>query len=154
MLVFGGVLALPGAVALLGLRRRPMLLIAAGAMLLPLSVLSFALVTLPLVVPALLAMAAGARLDRRLGGPAGRELLAGACVVVFGLAALVSLYATDDPATFSTPTGSTSTSDYITTREALTGAGFLAAALAAPLLVAPRPQRRPSSSRSVPAPGT
>jgi hypothetical protein len=120
-----------------------------------LSFLSFALITLPLLIPAALMMVTGTRLDGDLGGPVGRELLAGACVVAFGLAALVSLYATNDPLTVTTATGSYSTSDYITTREAMTGLGFLAAALVAPLLVAPRPHHRSARlSRSVPPIGT
>jgi hypothetical protein len=143
--VFAGVLALPGLVALIGLRRRPMVVIAAGALLLPLSFLSFALVTLPLLLPALLLMVAGARFDRSLGsGSAGREILAGACVVGFGIAALVGLYATQDPTEWSTAREQGSTSDIITTREGLTGAGFLAAALLAPLLVPPRDRARNS----------
>jgi hypothetical protein len=140
--VFAGALALPGIAALIGLRGRPIVVIAAGAMILPLSCLS--IVTPPMQVPAILLMVAGARFDRALGGPVGREILAGACIVAFGIAAVVALYATQDPAEWSTAREQGSTSDIITTREAVTGAGFLAAAIVAPLLVPPRERTRNS----------
>jgi hypothetical protein len=121
-----------------------MLLIAAGVALMPLSFLSFALVTLPLLVPAALLIAAGIDLDRTWPGPAGREILAGACVIAFGLAAMVALLSGPDTERgWTTSNGGGSVSDVVTRREGLTGAAFLAAALVAPVLVTPRRNATP-----------
>jgi hypothetical protein len=51
---FGALIAASGILALLSLRHRPALLLPAAVLLVPLSFLSFALVTLPLLIPAAL----------------------------------------------------------------------------------------------------
>ena len=51
-LAFGAVAAAPGVLALLSVHDRPALVLPAAVLLVPMSFISFALVTLPLLVPA------------------------------------------------------------------------------------------------------
>jgi hypothetical protein len=143
------VLAAPGVLALLGRAGRPSLLVAAGVMLAPLSFLSFAGVLLPLLIPAVLLVVAGAR---RLG----RDTATGtapcapvwvtiwALVVVIG-AAVLALFAHQDPRSWSSATAEGSTSDVITFGESLLSLWLVALALwlgwylAAPRCIAAAP---------------
>lgn len=61
VLVFVGLVALPGVLAAVGLRGRPALLLTAGIICVPLSFISLAGATLPLLVPATLYLVAYAR---------------------------------------------------------------------------------------------
>lgn len=61
VLVFVGLIGLPGVLAAFGLRRRPALLLVAGIICVPLSFISLAGATLPLLVPATLYLVAYAR---------------------------------------------------------------------------------------------
>ena len=61
VVVFVGLIGLPGMLAAVGLRGRPALLLAAGIICVPLSLISLAGATLPLLVPAALYLVAYAR---------------------------------------------------------------------------------------------
>lgn len=117
-LALGTVMAVPGVLALLSLAERPALLLPAGVLLIPLSFVSFAGATLPLLIPAVMLLVA---YGRRSSGPGAYPGQAAVCVVVVvGLvvAAFLVLFANDDPRQYSTPTGGGGTSDVITVAEA------------------------------------
>ena len=90
---FGLLVAAPGVLVLLGARSgRPGMLIPAATVLVPLSFISFALVTLPLLIPAVLLFRLAARTTPRgmwtramLAGIAGTTQLIGALVCYVGL---------------------------------------------------------------------
>lgn len=96
-IAFGGVVAAPGVLAQLAYRRdQPALLLPAAAILVPLSFISFALVTLPLLIPAFLLTKVWVRspsVQRRLGA----SLLYAAVTTVLLLGALAVLFAHQDP---------------------------------------------------------
>jgi hypothetical protein len=148
-LALGAPVIATGALALLALRDRAVLLLPAAVVLVPMSFLSFALVTLPLLVPAAM-LSVGYR--RR----SGVESMSGAraavtlwVVVVFLIAAVGVLLAHQDPRDYSTPTSSGGTSDIITTVEALISLALTATSLAAGwFLSAPvsSPAGRPDSA--------
>jgi hypothetical protein len=113
---FGALIAAPGILALLSLRHRPALLLPAAVLLVPLSFLSFALVTLPLLIPAALLFRAFARAAE----PGSGWSVAANTIVVLALlvGAFVALFAHDDPREFKTDTAGYGTSDVITYGEA------------------------------------
>lgn len=123
------VVAFPGALALLGVSGRPALLLPAGMVLVPLAFLSFAGVTLPLLVPAVMLLVAYGRRSRP-SSRTGPPLFIAAVVVVLFLAAAIALFAHQDPREYSTPTVSGSTSDVISVAESLTSMALLTAGLA------------------------
>jgi hypothetical protein len=129
----GAVVAAPGVLALLGLRDRPGLWLPAGLAALPLAFLSFAGLTLPLVPVAVVLVMAWARHPDPDGH--GRAVAPLAVVtpvlVVLLLGAAVVLFASDDPAEWTTATESGSTSDVITDVEALLSLTCTALAVAA-----------------------
>lgn len=134
----GAVMAAPGVLALLSLVERPALLLPAGVLLVPLSFVSFAGVTLPLLIPAVMLLVA---YGRRCSGPGTYPGQAGVCVVVvvvLVLAAFLALFANEDPRRYSTPTGGGSTSDVITVAESLGSLALTAAALGAGWFLARR----------------
>lgn len=96
-IAFGGVIAAPGFLALLAYRRnQPALLLPAAAILVPLSFISFALVTLPLLIPAFLFVRIWSRSAsgrQRLGA----SLLYTAATIVLLLGAFVVLLVHQDP---------------------------------------------------------
>ncbi|MGH9042624.1 MAG: hypothetical protein ACRDZ3_20610 [Acidimicrobiia bacterium] len=126
-LAFGAVIAAPGLLALLARRDRPALLLPAAIVLVPLSFLSFSLVTLPLLIPAFLLLRAGARATS--GGSCGRVAANTVVVLVLLVAALVVLFAHQDPREFETATASYGTSDVVTYLEA--GLSLVLTAMAA-----------------------
>ena len=133
----GAVMAAPGLLALLSLADRPALLLPAGVLLVPLSFVSFAGVTLPLLVPAVMLLVA---YGRRCSGHTypGQAGVCVVVVVVLVLAAFLALFANDDPRRYSTPTGGGSTSDVITVAESLGSLALTAAALGAGWFLARR----------------
>lgn len=153
-LVIGSVIAAPGVLALLALRDRPALLLPAAVMLVPMSFLSLAGVTLPLLIPAvMLAVAYGRRSTvlERDGLRPGRPFLATFAVVVLLFAAVASLFVHQDPRSYSTPTGGGSTSDVVTVIEAAAALGLIALALAAGwFLATPRSTGEPGSRTHAP----
>jgi hypothetical protein len=145
----GAVIAAPGALALLARIDRPALLIPAGVLLLPLSGVSMAGATLPLLIPAVMLLVAyGRRRPPEAVQPPLLVALSSAVVIMLVVAALVSLFIHEDPRTWSTPTSSGATSDVITSGEALVSLLLTGAALVlgwrgtAPIVA---PARPPSS---------
>jgi hypothetical protein len=123
------VMLAPAALALIGMDERPWLLVAAGLLLLPMCFLSFSFLFFPLLVPAVLFLTDAIVRPRLEPHPLAQ--CAGAILsAVLVIAAVVSLFAHQDPVRWSTATQSGSTSDVITVQEALTSIGFLVAALA------------------------
>jgi cytochrome bd-type quinol oxidase subunit 2 len=129
-------IATPGVFALLGLRGRPWLLTAAGFVLFPMCFLSFSVLFLPLVVPAVIFLTVAIVRPRKRPRP-WAQCLAAVLSLVFVVAALVSLFAHEDPVEWHTATESGSASDVITMQEALTSLGFVVAAITVAAL-APR----------------
>lgn len=133
-LSLGALIAAPGALALLALRERPALLLPAAVALMPLSFLSFAGLTLPLLVPAVMLAVAYGRRSAALaaaGRTDGRPLLATVAVLGLLIAAGAALLLHADPRSYSTPTGGGFTSDVITPAEAALSLSLVLAALAA-----------------------
>ncbi len=137
-----------GALALLAIRERAVLLLPAAVVLVPMSFLSFSLVTLPLLAPALM-LSIGYR--RRSHGEStwgARAALTLWLVVLLLIAAVAALLVHQDPREYSTPTGSGGTSDIITMVEALISLGLTSTSVAAGwLLSAPAPAAQPASLR-------
>ena len=139
-LALGTVLAVPGVLALLGVGDRPALLLAAGILLVPLSFVSFAGVTLPLLIPAVMLLVAYGRRSTGHGAYPGQAAVCVLVVVVLVVAAFLVLVVHDDPRHYSTPTGGGSTSDVVTLAEASASLALSASAIAAGWLVARRPE--------------
>ncbi|HEX2274645.1 MAG TPA: hypothetical protein VHG90_12300 [Acidimicrobiales bacterium] len=140
-LALGAVMAVPGVLALLSLADRPALLLPAGVLLVPLSFVSFAGVTLPLLVPAVMLLVAYGR--RSVGCRRAYAGQAGVCtvvVLVLVVVAFVALFAHDDPRSWSTATGGGSTSDVITVAESAVSLALSAAAVGSGWFLA-RPYR-------------
>lgn len=144
---FGAVIAAPGVLALLALRDRPALLLPAAVLLVPLSFLSFALATLPLLVPALLLLRAFARAELRQ--PGWRVAATSIVVVTLLLAAVAAFFVHDDPRHYTTDTASYSTSDIVTYAEAALSSALAASAVAIGWVCTrpARSQRRPMRPR-------
>jgi hypothetical protein len=128
-LALGAVVAAPGVLVLLALRDRPVLLLPAAIVLVPLSFLSFAGILLPLLVVAGLLVAAYARRSASHPLEASRTGLVALAVVGFLIAAPISLFVHLDPRQYTTPTESGGTSDVITPLETLICFAFIAAAI-------------------------
>ena len=113
------------------MRDRPALLLPAAIILVPLSFVSFALVTLPLLIPAGMLFAGYVR--RSAGGPPARGTAGGTTLVVLvGLVlAFVVLLFHQDARSWTTANGGGSTSDVITYAESLACLGVVALAAAA-----------------------
>jgi len=125
----GTIVAAPGVLALLGRHDRPVLLLPAATVLLPVSFLSFAGVTLPLLVPAVMLFVAYGRRSSVRPSPAGRAASTTVFVLALLVAAAVALLAHQDPRSYSTTNGGGSTSDVITAAESLVSLGLATAAL-------------------------
>ena len=124
---FAGPFVATGVLGLAGRHDRPWLLTAAGTALVPLSFVSFAGVTFPLVIPAGVFLVYGAK-GRSRWRPAGVAVaLASATGIV---AALALLFVHQDPANWQTATSSGSTSDIVTTRESSLSLAVVALVLA------------------------
>lgn len=137
-LALGAVIAAPGALGLLSLADRPALLLPAGVLLIPLSFVSFAGVTLPLLVPAVMLLVA---YGRRSSGQVAYPGQAAVCVVVavvLVVAAFLALFAHDDPRRYSSATEGGSTSDVVTLTEASISLALTATAVGASWLLARR----------------
>jgi hypothetical protein len=135
-LALGTIVAVPGVLALLGLADRPALLIPAATVLVPLSFLSLAGVTLPLLIPAVMLFIAYGRRSSAQPAPPGRAVLTTASVLALLIAAVVALFFHQDPRTYSTANGGGSTSDVITAIESLISLTLATAAIAAGWLLA------------------
>ncbi len=135
-LALGAPVAVTGVLALLALRDRPVLLLPAAIALVPLSFLSFAGVTLPLLIPAVMLVLAYGRRSARRRPPRGTTI--GSVVAIFALlfAAVVVLFLREDLRTYSTATSSGSISDTISIAESLPSLALSAAAVVAGWLLA------------------
>ena len=130
----GGLVATPGVLALLARRDRPALLLPTVIVLVPLSFLSLAGITLPLLVPAVMLAVGYGRRSAALvatGQPVRHPLLAATVVLPLLLAAGAALFVHADPRSYSTALESGSTSDVITPLEALASLALQAAAVVA-----------------------
>jgi hypothetical protein len=136
---FGAVVAAPGVLALLASHDRPALLLPAAMLLIPLSFISFALVTLPLLIPAYLLVAAYTRTAPADTG--GRTAAITAGVLLLLLAAGLSLFAHQDPREWTTPTAGYGTSDIVTWAESLISLALSTSAVAAGWYCAGPPRR-------------
>lgn len=146
-LALGAIVAAPGVMALLAARGRPALLLPAGIVLIPLSFLSFALVTLPLLIPAVLFLDAYGRRSARAPKPRGTRAGTALVVMILLVAAVVVLLAHQDPRSYTTATGGGSVSDVITYLEAMGALALSAAAVAVGwLLAAPGEDDREATS--------
>lgn len=142
-LAIAAILGAPGVLALLARRGRPPLLVVGGITLVPLSLLSFAGATLPLLVPAVLLVRAGTRRSRAGPIPCAPASLTTLLVLVLDATALVALLAHQDPRTWGDGHGGGSTSDVVTVAESLVALGLVAlAVLSAWYLATPLPGRR------------
>jgi len=113
---FGAVIAAPGVLAFLALHDRPALLLPATLLLIPLSFISFALVTLPLLIPAFLMFRTYVRAAPK--GSSGRAAVTTTAVLLLLVAALVALFANEDAREYVTDTAVYGTSDIVTYAEA------------------------------------
>lgn len=125
---FGMVIAAPGVLALVALRDRPALLLPAAWLLVPLSFISFALVTLPLLVPSFLLFRAYLRAAPEASG--WRAATTTIAVLALLVAAGLSLFTRQDAREWVTASAAYSTSDVITYVEAAASLTLTAAAIA------------------------
>jgi len=131
----GLVLAAPGILVLLSRRDRPAMRLPAAVVVIPSSFLSFALVTLPLLVPAVMLLIGYRRRSRTR--PIGWLRATALTIAVLGslVAALVALFVHQDPRSWTATTGQGveyhSVSDVITAMEALVSLALVVAALGA-----------------------
>ncbi len=149
-LALGSTTLLPGILAMLA-RRRPALYLAAGVLGIPLSFISMAGVTLPLLLPAGMSLVA---YGRRSGeGPPSRAAapLIALVALFFGIASFVSLLIHEDPRSSATESGSTYSSDVVTNSEALISLGLAASGLAASWILSKPPQSDPPQRSGPPS---
>lgn len=125
---FGAVIAAHGVLALLALYDRPALLLPAALLLVPLSFISFALVTLPLLVPAFLLFRTYAR--AAVNGTGLRTVATTTVVLLLLVAAFVVLFAHEDPREFVGESATFGTSDIVTYAEAALSLVLTSGALA------------------------
>ncbi|MGH9280331.1 MAG: hypothetical protein ACRD12_19805 [Acidimicrobiales bacterium] len=114
-----GILAVPGVLAVLADAGRPALLLPVGVVLLPLSLLSFSGILLPLLIPAVLVLVAYARRRATAPPPLVPPFFTTIVVLTATVAAVVVLLAHPDPRSYRTATGGGGTSDVITAVESL-----------------------------------
>lgn len=127
----GATVAVPGLLAILAGRDRPVLLITAAITLVPLSFLSLAGITLPLLIPAVILLIAYGRRSSHQPPPKGTAAGTVAAVLVLLAAAVSVLFLHEDPRASSTATGGESTSDIITYAESIPSLALSAAAAVA-----------------------
>lgn len=130
-LALGGAVMATGVLALLALWDRAVLLLPAAVLLVPMSFLSFAGVTLPLLVPAVMLFIGYRRRSRCESMPVARAAVTLWVVVLFLIAAVAALLVHQDPREYTTPTSSGGTSDVITAAEAVISLALTATSLAA-----------------------
>jgi hypothetical protein len=151
-MAFGLLLGSPALLAALSPHRRAILLAPAAFLLTPLAFLSFAGVLLPLLVPGVLFWwALVTRWDHL---PCGLLRGAASILVVVSLVSAggAALFVHADPRSYETESGGRSTSDVVTSAEALISLGLVSVAVVAGwLLAAPR---RSARRVDVGSPGT
>lgn len=111
----GTIIAVPGILALLSRYGRPALRLPAAIVLVPLSMLSFAGVLLPLLIPAIYLVVSFAHSD---AGSAARTFITTSAVVFLLIGAVAALLVHQDPRSYHSETSGYGTSDIITYAEA------------------------------------
>lgn len=149
-LALAAVVAAPGVLALLALADRPVLLLPAGIMLVPLSFLSLAGVTLPLLIPAVMLFTAYGRRSSALPSPRGQSAVTTLVTVVLLLVAGLVLFVHPDPRSYSTPTSGGGVSDVVTYVESATSLAVVAIAIGWAWVAAP--QQHASDKSRTPKP--
>lgn len=136
-LAFGGIITLPGALAVLA-RRRPTLYLAAGVAGFPLSVLTLSIYGLIFVVPAGMAIGAYAQRSGEQRPRMAAPVIAMLCLVL-GILAFASLLVHEDPRCDTIENGISCSSDVVTVPEALASIAVTTLAVASAwLLSAPK----------------
>jgi hypothetical protein len=130
-LALGAPVIATGVLALLAVRDRAILLLPAAIVLVPTSFLSYALVTLPLLIPSALLFVAHRRCAQLEPISTGRAALTLCVVALLLIAAVVVLFVHQDPREYTTATGGGSTSDVITVAEATISFALSAGGVAA-----------------------
>ena len=118
-LALGAVIAAAGVLAILSLQDRPALLVPAAIVLVPLSFISFALVTLPLLVPAVMMFIAYNRRSRTCPPPRTATPITVISVFFLLVGAFAMLFAHQDPRSYVDGQVSGSVSDVITFAESI-----------------------------------
>jgi hypothetical protein len=135
-LAFTAVIAAPAVVAVIGFQARPWVLGAAGVVQIPMVLLSFSFLFIPLWIPAVIFIT-----QATLAPPTARrspwQPLAAAAGALFLVASPLCLFVHQDPVSWSTANGSGSSSDVVTATEAALALACIAAA-ALVALAAPR----------------
>jgi hypothetical protein len=143
----GAVVAAPGLLALLGLRRRAVLWLPAAMAAVPLAFLSFAGLTLPLLALAVVLVVVWIRHPGTHAGFLIHPVVVTAVVVVLLFAAALALFVHEDPASWTTTSDGVvttgGTSDIVTNQEALISLGCTALALAVGWTLTLRRRRHP-----------
>jgi hypothetical protein len=133
---FGSPFVAAGTLGLIGsLRKRPALMLAAGVTLVPMSLLSIVLI--PLLIPAAVLVAQGAKLQFDES-----EFLVPGISIVALLTVMAVLVFHKDPVTWSSPTGGGGSSDIITATEAFLAISVGTAVIAAALFATRRSQTK------------
>lgn len=134
-IALGGVVALVGGIALVASSNRPTLLWILGLILAPLSLLSFAGLLLPLLIPAFIFFRIA--LNHRSTEARFKTIGINAVIAVLMFAAIVSLFMTADPREYYDEQERTnySTSDEIATHESISAIVLSLAAIAAASLL-------------------
>lgn len=134
----GAVVAMPGGLAFIAVKGRPTLLWVLGLILAPLSLLSFAGLLLPLLIPAFIFFRIA--LNHRSGDAKSKAVAVNVAVFVLMMAAVVSLFSTSDPREYyDEATGVySSTSDEIAVHESVAALIFGTTALVVGARWAPR----------------
>ncbi|MDQ6909823.1 MAG: hypothetical protein M3Z84_03410 [Actinomycetota bacterium] len=153
-LALGFAVAVPGIAALLSLDHRSALLLPAGMLLVPLSFLSFALVTLPLLIPAVMLFVAFGRRSATEPVAPARAVLSTLSVVGLVILAVVMLFVHQDPRSYTTANGGGSTSDIITFGESVASLAFSLAALTSGWLLATGRGRPPRAGSTIATAGS
>jgi hypothetical protein len=148
-LALGGLVAAPGLLAALALRDRPALLLPAATILIPLSLLSFAGVLLPLLIPSILLFVAYGRRSALQATSTLRTTASLGWALALLVAAGVSLFVHQDPRSYATPLEEGSTSDVITPVEAAVSLALVAAGVFGAWRLS---EPDPAPARSTPAP--
>jgi hypothetical protein len=138
-----GLVAAPGVLVLLARADRPSLLVTAGVALLPVSMISFAGLALPVLIPALVLLVAGARrADARPDRPCAPMAVTTLVVLTLVVGAGLALFAHDDPRSWQHGEVSGSTSDVVTVPESLLSLGLGSLAICAAWYLATPVTRR------------
>jgi hypothetical protein len=138
-----GLVAGPGVLIVLARADRPSLLVTAGVALMPVSMISFAGLALPVLIPAVVLLVAGARRsDARTDRPCAPMAVTTLVVLTLVVVAALALFAHDDPRSWQRGEVGGSTSDVVTVAESLLSLGLGSLAVCAAWYLATPVTRR------------